>query len=264
MVRLQLMTTGGCFLPFVSSHWLNILSWLDLYLTFILSFIQPAAARLLFSFFFFFHPRICCHIPFLPPASAPLWVTQCVWVPTAVCLCWVTCCAANQPTLFPTDLLVSNREMNMSHWAKPSCHVFSEAENEIQEKKPTPQKIQKKRKKERAMMSVFPPAGPPPNTPFQPQYFIVKLCIFSTGLSPCGSPDLIWFSFFWGGGSVLHPAVIYISDTHSVGKRQTIKQLRVSALTCCFPEVKTRSAWLWVVSGKALFDNPKVTSCGWN
>lgn len=263
MVRLQLLTTGGCFLPFVSSHWLNILSWLDLYLTFILGFIQPAAARLLFSFFFFFSSSHLLSHP-IPSSCLGSSLSHPMCLGADCCLPLLGHLLRSQPTHTLPDLLVSNREMNMSHWAKPSCHVFSEAENEIQEKKPTPQKIQKKRKKERAMMSVFPPAGPPPNTPFQPQYFIVKLCIFSTGLSPCGSPDLIWFSFFWGGGSVLHPAVIYISDTHSVGKRQTIKQLRVSALTCCFPEVKTRSAWLWVVSGKALFDNPKVTSCGWN
>lgn len=194
MARLQLMTTGGCFLPFVSSHWLNILSWLDLYLTLPLSGLHPTCRCETPVLLLFFHPRICCHIPFLPPASAPLWVTQCVWVPTAVCLCWVTCCAANQPTLFPTSWCPTGR------W---TCHIrpnqaamFSVRRKMKYRKRNLPPKKYKKKKEEWAMMSVFPPAGPPPNTPFQPQYFIVKLCIFSTGLSPCGSPDLIWFSFF--------------------------------------------------------------------
>lgn len=209
-----------------------------------LGFIQPAAARLLFSFFFsFFSFFSSSHLLSHPIPSSCLGssLSHPMCLGADCCLPLLGHLLRSQPTHTLPDLLVSNREMNMSHSAKPSCHVFSEAENEIQKKKPTPQKIQKK--KERAMMSVFPPAGPPPNTPFQPQYFIVKLCIFSTGPSLWESWfDLIWF--FWGGGSVLHPAVIYISDTHGVGKRQTIKQLRVSALTCCFPEVKTGSAWL--------------------
>lgn len=182
MVRLQLLTTGGCLLLFVPLHWIFCCGLTSIWPCLCLGFIQPAAARLLSP-----RPRTCCHIPFLPPASAPLWVTQCVWVSTVVPL--LGHLLRSQPTQTLPDLLLSNREMNMSHPAKPSCHIFSEAENEVQEKKPTHQRIQKKRKTMRYDASVSSYCASSLRT-IQTALFHTKTETFSASLS-------FWESWFY-------------------------------------------------------------------
>lgn len=163
-----------------------------------LGFIQPAAARLLFSFSFFFTLAfaVTSH-SFLPPRflfeSPNVFGCRLLFASAGSLAAQPT----NPHSSRPPGVQQGDEHVTFGQTKLP-CFQWGGKWNTEKETYP-PKKYKKKKKKEWAMMSVFPPTGPPPNTPFQPQYFIVKLCIFSTGLSLWES----WFDlirFFWGGG----------------------------------------------------------------